>query len=62
MGTVLVVEDDAIVRLGAVAIVEDAGLIALEAGDADEAIRILESRRDIRVSSPTLICRAAWTA
>lgn len=44
---VLVVEDDMIIRLGAVDLVLSAGYEALEAGDADEAIRILESRDDI---------------
>jgi CheY-like chemotaxis protein len=44
---VLVVEDSAIVRMGAVDLVMDAGYEALEAQDADEAIRILESRSDI---------------
>jgi CheY-like chemotaxis protein len=49
MHTVLVVEDEPIIRLGAVAIVEDAGFVALEAADAAEAIRILETRDDIRL-------------
>jgi CheY-like chemotaxis protein len=46
---VLVVEDDAILRLLAVSVVEDAGLDAIEASSADEAVRILESRDDIRI-------------
>lgn len=33
----------------AVGVVEDAGFEAIEAGNADEAIRILESRSDIRI-------------
>lgn len=44
---VLVVEDDALIRMGAVDLVLSAGYEALEARDADEAIRILESRSDI---------------
>ena len=44
---ILVVEDSALIRMGAVDIVDSAGYIALEAQDADEAIRILESRDDI---------------
>ncbi|MEX0957348.1 MAG: response regulator [Rhizobiaceae bacterium] len=44
---VLVVEDNAIVRMGAIDLVLSAGYEALEACDADEAIRILESRDDI---------------
>jgi CheY-like chemotaxis protein len=47
--TVLVVEDEPIVRMDAVDIVEEAGLIAVEAANADEAIRILETNPDIRI-------------
>jgi CheY-like chemotaxis protein len=44
---VLVVEDSTIIRMGAIDLVVSAGYEALEARDADEAIRILESRSDI---------------
>lgn len=44
---VLVVEDEALVRSLAVEIVEDAGFIAIEAANADEAIAVLERRADI---------------
>lgn len=44
---VLVVEDDWLLRLIAVEVVEDAGLVAIEAANADEAIAILECRADI---------------
>jgi two-component system, response regulator PdtaR len=47
--TVLVVEDEPLVRLAAVDIVESAGLRALEASNAEEAIAILEASPDIRV-------------
>lgn len=47
MAVVLVVEDDAFIRMGAVDLVLAAGYEALEAKDADEAIRILEGRPDI---------------
>lgn len=43
----LVVEDSALIRMGAVDIVEASGYEALQAADADAAIRILESRDDI---------------
>lgn len=46
---VLVVEDEALIRLAALDLVESAGYEALEATNADEAIRILEARADIRV-------------
>ena len=45
---VLVVEDEELIRMTAMAMVEDAGFEAISACDADEAIRILESRNDIR--------------
>lgn len=44
---ILVVEDSALIRMGAVDLVLHAGYEALEACDADEAIRILEVRNDI---------------
>jgi CheY-like chemotaxis protein len=45
---VLVVEDENLIRLSALDMVEEAGFEAIPASDADEAIRILESRNDIR--------------
>jgi two-component system, response regulator PdtaR len=47
--TVLVIEDDPIIRMGALQFVIDAGFEALEANSADEAIRILEARSDIHL-------------
>lgn len=44
---VLVVEDDAFIRMGAVDLVVSAGYEVLEAENADAAIRILEARNDI---------------
>jgi CheY-like chemotaxis protein len=46
---VLVVEDDFFNRWHAVNLVEDAGFTAIEASNADEAIAILERRKDIRI-------------
>jgi CheY-like chemotaxis protein len=46
--TVLVVEDEALVRLNAVDMVEAAGFEVLSASNADDAIQILETRDDIR--------------
>jgi CheY-like chemotaxis protein len=45
---VLVVEDESLIRTNAVEMVERSGFQAISASDADEAIRILESRNDIR--------------
>jgi CheY-like chemotaxis protein len=44
---VLVVEDEPLLRMLAVEVVEEAGFIAIEARDADEAVTLLESRTDI---------------
>jgi CheY-like chemotaxis protein len=46
---ILIVEDETLIRWGAVKMAEDAGFEVLEAANADEAIEILESRDDIRV-------------
>ena len=46
---VLVVEDEPLLRMMAVDLVEDAGFEAVEATDADQAVRILEKRTDIRI-------------
>jgi two-component system, response regulator PdtaR len=46
---VLIVEDDPLLRMLAVEVVEEAGFVALEAGDADAAVALLESRPDISV-------------
>jgi CheY-like chemotaxis protein len=44
---VLVVEDEPLLRMLAVEVVEEAGFLAIEARDADEALVLLESRTDI---------------
>ncbi len=44
---VLIVEDEMMIRLGAIDLVLSAGYEALDARNADEAIRILESRHDV---------------
>lgn len=49
LATVLVVEDDFIIRMDIVDCLEEAGFAVLEAADADQAIRILEQRTDIRL-------------
>jgi CheY-like chemotaxis protein len=45
--TILIVEDDQLLRLLTVDIVEEAGFVALQADNADEAVAILETRSDI---------------
>jgi CheY-like chemotaxis protein len=46
---VLVVEDQAVLRLMTIEVVEQAGFAALQAANADEAVRILEARNHIRI-------------
>jgi CheY-like chemotaxis protein len=46
---VLVVEDDFLIRIGAVETIERAGFDVVEAANADEAMKILEVRLDIAV-------------
>src|SRR5947199_10022778 len=46
---VLIVEDEFLLRMNAIDMIRGAGFEAVEAADADEAIRILETRRDITV-------------
>jgi CheY-like chemotaxis protein len=46
---VLIVEEEALIRMESVDVVKDAGFTALEAVDGDEAVKILGIRRDIRV-------------
>src|ERR1700710_87301 len=47
--TVLVVEDEMMLRMRAVDMVEDAGFTSVEAVNADDALAILESRSDIEL-------------
>jgi two-component sensor histidine kinase/CheY-like chemotaxis protein len=47
--TVLVVEDEMMLRMRAVDMVEDAGFTSVEAVNADDALAILESRSDIKL-------------
>jgi two-component system, response regulator PdtaR len=46
---VLIVEDELLVRLLAVSLLEEAGFGTIQAGSADEAVALLETRKDIRV-------------
>jgi len=59
---VLVVEDEALLRMAAVDTVEGAGLEAVEAANATDAVWILESRPDIRIVFSDIDMRPASTA
>src|SRR6202521_1554944 len=47
--TVLIVEDEMMLRMRAVDMVEDAGFTPIEAINADDALALLESRSDIEL-------------
>jgi CheY-like chemotaxis protein len=46
---ILIVEDEFLLRMNAAEMIQDAGFDVVEAGNADEAIAILEARPDIHV-------------
>jgi two-component system, response regulator PdtaR len=46
---ILVVEDDALVRLYAVGLFEENGFDVVEAANADTALKLLETRDDVRL-------------
>ena len=46
---VLIVEDEFLLRMDAVDMIAAAGFEVVEAANADEAVKILETRRDITV-------------
>jgi two-component system, response regulator PdtaR len=52
---VLVVEDLALIRMNAAAVIRDAGFKVYEARDADEAIRMLQEHLDIRILFTDLV-------
>jgi CheY-like chemotaxis protein len=48
LGTILVVEDDALLSLDTSEALEDEGYDVIAAANADDAIKVLETRNDIR--------------
>ena len=58
---VLVVEDEALIRMDVVDQLETEGFVVFQAATADQAIVHLEAQPTIRVLFTDLICRAAWT-
>ena len=47
--TVLVVEDEPIIRMATAGLIEDAGYVVFEASNADDAILLLETKPEIQV-------------
>jgi CheY-like chemotaxis protein len=46
---ILIVDDEPIIRLDAVATIEDAGFLALEAADAEEAMEVMTAHPEVSV-------------
>ena len=46
---VLIVEDEPLIRMGAVDMIEEAGFKTYEAGSADEAIEVMQTHSDIGI-------------
>jgi two-component system, response regulator PdtaR len=46
---ILVVEDEALIRIWAAGLLEENGFSVLEANDADAALKVLESRPDVKL-------------
>jgi len=57
---ILVVEDEALIRMGAVEMLEDAGFAVVEACNADEAMEILNYRNDIRAVFTDVNMPGSW--
>ena len=49
MTVVLVVKDEPLIRMDLASMIEDAGIDVIEACNADDAIAILEVRKDITI-------------
>ena len=59
--SVLVVEDEALIRMDVVDYLEREGFEVHQAAHAAGAIEILENLRQSQLFSPILTCPAAWT-
>ena len=60
--SVLVVEDEALIRMDIVDYLEREGFEVYEAAHSAAAIKILESNPSISVIFTDIKCRAVWTA
>lgn len=62
MVTVLVVEDEALIRMNLVLHLEDEGFEVFEAENAEKAIVLLEQHETIQLVFTTSICLGPWMA
>jgi CheY-like chemotaxis protein len=58
---ILVVEDNKVLRLSASALLEQHGFGVVEAENSDRALKLLETRNDVQLLSPTLNCQGLAT-
>ena len=57
---ILVVEDEALIRMGAVLMLEDAGFAVVEACNAHDAMEILNCRADVRAVFTDVNMPGSW--
>lgn len=57
---ILVVEDEALIRMGAVQMLEEAGFAVIEAWNAHDAIEVLEKRTDVRAVFTDINMPGTW--
>jgi len=57
---ILVVEDEAIIRMGAVQMLEEAGFAVVEASNAHDAMKVLENRTDVRAVFTDVNMPGTW--
>jgi CheY-like chemotaxis protein len=57
---ILVVEDEAIIRMEAVQMLEDAGFEVVEACNAHDALEVLENRNDVRAVFTDINMQGKW--
>ena len=62
MAVIHVVEDESLVRGYLGDMLSEAGQQVIEAENADEAIALLETRRDIHIIFTDINCQARWMA
>ena len=58
---ILVVEDEALIRLSAMELVECEGYEVIGVSNADEAVRVLEQHEGIRAVFSDIQCQVPWT-
>jgi CheY-like chemotaxis protein len=57
---ILVVEDEALIRMGAVQMLEDAGFAVIEAWNAHDAMEVLEKHNDVRAVFTDVNMPGTW--